>query len=208
MPTFRLICAVLAATALPAAAAGPGRTFDGPYLGLDVSRQNTIAGALVAGVDTLAQSTRNVAGLSAGYRHQFAGGLVIGLEGSFGITDGDLRHVDPVNAVTIDYENSTQHAFGGIADFALGAARETLIFAYVSETKRSFGVTIRGPLGVGSQEDKQGLLRYGLGLERLISELLSLRTSLGSSRANFGDRRTNINPKTRIDLSLGAVWQF
>lgn len=208
--TFRLVFAPFTFSLLfiAGAAADPGQSFDGPYLALDVSRQNTIGGALVAGVDTLAQASRSVGALSAGYRRQFAGGFVVGLEGGFGLTDGNLRHQDSANAVIIDYKNGTQYAFGGIAGFAPGKARETLIFGYLSETKRSFDVTVRGPLGVGSQKDKQGLLRYGLGVERRLSDYLSMRASLGSSRADFGDRRTNLNPRTRIDFSLGAVWQF
>ncbi len=183
-------------------------SFDGPYLALEVSRQNTIAGALVANVDTLAQASRNVASLAVGYRHQFAGGLVVGLEGSFGVTNGDLKHVDSANGLTIDYKNGSQYALGGTLGYVLGETRQTLVFAYLSETKRSFDVTVRGPLGVGAQKDEQGLLRYGAGVERRFTENLSLRASLGSSRARFGDRRTNIDPKTQIDFSLGVVWQF
>ena len=183
-------------------------SFSGPYAGFDVASQNTIAGALIAGVDTLAQANRGVASLALGYRHQFAGGFVAGLEGNFGLTRGDLHHQDATNGLTIDYENSTQYALGGTLGYAFGAARETLIYAYISETKRSFDVTVRGPLGVGNQKDEQGLLRFGLGVERRTSERLSLRASVGTSRADFGDRRTNFDPKAKIDFSVGAIWQF
>lgn len=208
MPRFRHACAIVLTLpcAAAAAAAEPGPAFSGPYLALDMSRQNTIAGALVAGVDTLAQASRGVGTLAAGYRHQFTGGFVIGLEGSYGVTDGNLRLEDAANSLSIDYKNSTQYAIGGTFGYAVGP--ETLLYAYVSETKRSFGVVVRGPLGVGNQDDKQGLLRYGLGVERRISGPVGIRASIGSSRADFGGRPANITPSTRIDVSLGAVWQF
>lgn len=192
----------------PARGAETDPYFDGPYLGLEASRQNTIGGALVAGIDTLAQASRTVVSVTGGYRHQFTGGLVAGLEGSFGAIDGDLSHSDQANGLSIDYKNRTQYAVGGIFGIAVGALQETLIYGYVSETKRGFDVTVRGPLGVGTQKDKQGLLRYGLGLERRLHESFSLRASVGSSRADFGNQRTNFDPNTRIDFALGAIWQF
>jgi Outer membrane protein beta-barrel domain len=189
---------------LPAAA----QSFDGLYVGIDAARQNTIAGALVAGIDTLKQDMRGVASLNAGYRMALPGGFVVGVELGYGITDGDLTLNDAVNRLTIDYKNSTQFSFGAVAGYAFGADDGTLMFAYLSETKRSFDVTIRGPLGVGAQNDKQGLLRYGVGLERRIAGPFSVRAMVGSSRAGFGNRRTNINPKTKLDFGVGAVFQF
>jgi len=183
-----------------------GQSFDGFYVGIDAARQNTIAGALVAGVDTLKQGTRSVASLNAGYRVAFPGGFVAGLELGYGVTDGDLTLNDAINRLSIDYKNSTQFSFGALAGYAVAA--DTLLFAYISETKRSFDVTIRGPLGVGAQNDKQGLLRYGLGVEQRIAGPMSVRALVGTSHAGFGDRRTNIDPKRKVDVGLGAVFQF
>lgn len=183
-------------------------SFSGPYFGLEFSRQNVIAGALVAGVDMLAQSSRNLPLLNSGYRYQFRSGLVIGAEVSYGGTATDLGLSEPAYDLTIDYKGNTQFSFGGVIGYAGRATRETLIYAYLSETKRTFDVTIRGPLGVGTQTDKQGLLRYGLGLERRLTGPISIRASLGSSRADFGGRLTNIDPETKIDVVLGVQWQF
>lgn len=208
---LRLFClplALAAACLVPAAAsaAPPADTaFDGPYIGLELGRQNTIAGALVGGVDTLKQSVRSVAALNAGYRLRLTNGLVAGLEVGYGLTDGDLSQQDPVNGLSIDYRNSTQIGYGGTFGYAWG---ETLLFAYLSEVKRSFDVTIHGPLGVGRQTDKQGLLRYGLGIERRLTDIVSVRATTGRSRADFGGRRTNIDPKHKIDVGLGVVAQF
>ncbi|MDX2142412.1 MAG: outer membrane beta-barrel protein [Rhodospirillaceae bacterium] len=188
--------------------AAAAQSFDGFYVGIDAARQSTIAGALVAGIDTLKQSTRNVASLNAGYRMELPGGFVAGVELGYGVTDGDLTLNDAVNRLTIDYKNSTQFSYGAQAGYAFGADNATLVFAYLSETKRSFDVTIRGPLGVGSQNDKQGLLRYGLGVEQRLAGPISVRAMVGSSRAGFGDRRTNIDPQSKVDFGLGAVWQF
>ncbi|MBM3512134.1 MAG: porin family protein [Alphaproteobacteria bacterium] len=192
--------------ASPLAAADPH--FDGPYVGLDAARQNTIAGALVAGIDTLAQSTRSVASINAGYRMAFSGGVVAGVERNYGLTDGDLKLDDTANRLTIDYANSRQYGFGIQGGYAFGAESGTLVFAYLSETKRSFDVTIRRPLGVGTQRDKQRLLRYGVGLEQQVSGAFSIRGLIGLSRADFGSRRTNIDPSDKVDLAFGVAYQF
>ena len=204
------VAAVLTAACMsPSAAAQESPTsFSGPYLGLELAQQNMIAGALVGGVDMLAQSSRTVTLLNGGYRYQFSSGLVLGAEGGIGRTAGDLRLEDAANGLAIDYDNDTQVAYGGMAGFEFGATREALIYIYVSETERDFDVTITGPLGIGHQSDEQGLLRYGLGLERRLTGSINLRASLGSSRADIDGRPTNIDPETKYDIALGLTWQF
>lgn len=200
-----LVIAVVAALVPLRVIADEDVPFDGPYLGLDVGWQNTIAGAAVAGVDTLAQGLRSVAVFSGGYRVQMIGGFVAGIEFGYGLTDGSLKLRDPARNLGIDYRNSTQISYGASFGYSWSTS---MLFAYLGEVKRSFDVTIRGPLGTGRQSDKQGLLRYGLGMERHLSGPFSVRLTAGLSRADFGTRPTNIDPERKVDFACGVTFQF
>lgn len=180
--------------------------FDGGYVGAELSRHNVIGGALLGGIDVLAQEQRFAAGVFAGVRRQFNGGLVLGLEAGFGLEDGDLSFQSTVPPVTLSYESDVFLRYGGIAGWAFGANRETLVYAYIHETQREFEVTGSAAGAPLRQGDQQGLLGYGLGVERVWGLHTRWRARIGSSRADFS-LPTNIDPDEPIDLSIGIVYQ-
>jgi opacity protein-like surface antigen len=209
--------ALLAALALAAtgtAAAQPtapenstnGLSFDGPYIGISIGLHNVIGGSLVNGIDYLAQDSRPAVVLFGGWRTEFDNGLVLGLEGGFGFENGDLRLDDTASGLAIDYSNNFQFRYGGQIGWRLND--DSLVFAYVSETKRDFDVSGSGPGGSFTQSDEQGLLRYGLGLDVDLGGPFLLRGTIGSSRADFGDRQLNRQPDHPIDVELSALSQF
>jgi hypothetical protein len=187
----------------------PGeRAFTGIYLGAEAGRVNVIGGALVSGVDTLAQDSRTALTFFGGGRYEFPARIVAGVELAFGVEDGDLRLEDPSASLTVDYRNSTHVRYGGTVGVVLGAARRTLLFGYVSENTRTFDVTIQQAGQTILQEDEQGLLRYGGGIEQRLTSRLGFRATMGSSRADFGGRPTNIAVERPLELAAGLVVRF
>ena len=212
--TRALSCLVTAATAVVwsvvSAEAQPAarRNFSGGLVGAEVGRLNVIGGSLVDGVDTLSQDTRPAVTVVGGGRYEFGNRLVLGAEVGFGFEDGDLRLEDASQALVVDYRNDRHFRLGGTAGLVLGAARRTLLFGYLSELSRSFDVTVAENGQTMTQQDDQGLLRYGVGLERAIGRWLSLRGTVGSSRAGFGDRQTNIEVTRPIEAAVGLLFRF
>ena len=184
------------------------RHFHGPYLGAEISRQQVIAGSFVSGTDFLAEDGRFVGEIVGGLRGQLPFGLVVGGELSYGVFDGDLSFDDPANSLAINYHGGGQFTYGGSIGWAVGRERDLLVYAYVKETKRSFDVSVSTATGDFTQEDKQGILRYGAGVEKRIAGPLQIRASIGSGRADFGDQTTNIDPKSTIEAALGIIVQF
>jgi hypothetical protein len=186
-------------------ASGADANFGGLLIGVEIARQNVIAGALIGGVDVLAQESKLVTSIVTGYRHQWGEGWVAGVEAGLGRIDGDLTRNDP--NLTIRYEHRPQLHFGATAGRVVDLAGPTLVFTYVSEVKREFEVTgTRNGQRIG-QSDEQGLLRYGVGVERNVWRGLNVRVTPGSSRADFGGRPTNIDVKRPIDFSLALIYQ-
>jgi hypothetical protein len=190
---------------LPTALGAQSRDFHGVYLGAEVGREDFIGGSFVDGVDFLAQDTKRVASLVAGVRYQTAVGIVVGAEGTWGSTDGDLTLEDPANDLRIDYANDTQTSIGGMLGFAAGSV---LLFAHASEVTRHFDVRVTRGGGAFDQKDEQGMLRYGIGVEATVVPSLQLRLEGGFGRADFGDARTNIEPERPLQLALGVMYQF
>lgn len=208
------LIATLALAAAGTAAAQPtapdnatsGLSFDGPYVGVSIGLHNVIGGSLVNGTDYLAQESRPAIVFFGGWRTEFDNGLVLGLEGGFGFEDGDLHLDDAASGLSIDYSNNFQIRYGGQIGWRLND--DSLVFAYLSETKRDFEVSGSGPGGSFTQSDGQGLLRYGLGMDIDVGGPFLLRGTIGSSRADFGDRPLNMKPDNPIDLELSALSQF
>ena len=187
----------------------PPILFDGLYLGVSVGYQNIFGGSFVNGVDILAQDTRRVLDIPIGYRKQFIKGrYLVGIEYSFGFTDGNLRHVDDINQLEITYENDSQSGFGGIGGVAIGRKRSFLIYGYLNETSRNFEVRIIDQGKVIRQRDEQGMLKYGLGLEAHLWLGLNFRASVGGLRVDFGDQITNIDVEDELDLMIGLIYQL
>lgn len=183
--------------------------FDGFYLGVAFGSQNIFGGSFVNGVDVLAQDSRFVTDFSAGYRRQFfKGRMMFGAELQTGITDGDLMHEDPENQLFIKYENSSQWGVGLTLGAALGKRKNILVFAYGNETKRRFDVRINENGSTYNQKDKQGMLKYGLGLEVPVYKGLNVRATFGGLRVDFGDLVTNIDVEDKADIMAGLLWQF
>lgn len=200
-------CAVFAPLA-PAWAQATEKAFTGIYAGAEAGALNVIGGALVDGVDTLAQDTRAALTAVIGGRYQFANRLVLGVEFGAGWEDGDLATDVPATGASVTYTNSMHTRIGGTAGVVLGRSRRTHVFAYVSELSRGFDVIIDQGGTQTSQQDDQGLLRYGGGLEQRIAPRLTLRGTLGSSRADFGDRTTNITPTRPLEAAVGLLFRF
>lgn len=177
--------------------------FSGPYVGVEAGMQHYIGGSLVNGVDTLQQDSRLVMSLVGGFRIQ-ARGFVVGGELGRGWADGDL-HLDAA-PLTIDYANGSQGHWQLHAGHTLG--ERTLLFGYVSEVTRHFEVSITQAGQSTAQEDEQGMLRFGAGLEQRLTRLLRLRITMGTSRADFGGRQTSITPGRQLEAGGGLVVQF
>ena len=189
----------------PPAALAQATHFTGPYLGFELSRQHVIGGSLVDGVDTLQDDMRVVASVLGGLRRAI-GRLVVGGELGLGRMDGDLVLHDPARDLRVAYANPGQWHWAVAAGPTLGPG--TLLYAYVSEVTRQFDVAVVQRGATVSQEDEQGLLRFGLGLERRMARGAHVRVAAGTSRADFGGRRTNIVPGRRLELTVAALWQF
>ena len=78
------------------------------------------------------------------------------------------------------------------------------VYGYLSETSRDFDVRLTDGGGSFNQADEQGILRFGVGLERPVNGWLSWRATLGSARAKF-DGPTNMDPDREIEFALGVV---
>lgn len=185
---------------------GRGLAFDGFYVGVSIGLTNVIGGALVNGVDVLAQASRPAVTIFGGYRREFDSGLVLGLEGGVGFEDGDLSLTDPSRSLAIDYRNALNWRYGGLVGWR--TSDRSMVFGYVSELKREFDVEGRDAMGAFGQKDEQGLLRYGVGAEFNLGGPFDLRASIGSSRADFGDRPLNRTPDKPIDFEVAAVSAF
>ena len=195
----------LGPTGQPPAALAQSSDFTGPYVGLELGRQHVIGGSLVNGTDTLQEDSRLVASAVGGLRGAIRR-LVVGAELGLGRLNGDLSLRDTAQDLDVTYANSGQWHWALTAGPAI--APGTLLYAYVSEVTRQFDVRITQGRAVVVQQDDQGLLRFGLGLERRVARGAHVRVAAGTSRADFGGRRTNIVPGRRLELSLAALWQF
>lgn len=213
MPTHRPVCrvhlaivmsALIVATPVPAFAGE--RAFTGIFAGADVGRQSVVGGSLVSGVDVLSQDSRTVFSIVAGVCYQFEQGLVVGFEGSVGFLDGDLRLSDPSHQLEVGYRNDSQTTVGLNAGYALGPDRRWLLFGYISEATRKFDVTVEQAMTIFGQNDEQGMLRFGAGVERQVFRHLHLRMNVGTQRADFGGQQTNIEVKKTLEF--GAAVRF
>ena len=183
--------------------------FTGVYVGAVTGSQNLFGGSNINGTDVLAQSSRWALDFSLGYRKQFfSDRLLAGAEFMWGLTDGKLRHEDPANQLSIRYENNTQWSIGLAAGYVFGQAKRNMAFAYLNETTRQFDVFIVDQYGPFTQQDEQGMLKFGVGLERKLYKGIHARLTLGRLYADFGDRVTNINVNDRWDVMAGLVYQF
>jgi hypothetical protein len=189
-------------------AAAADRHFHGPYVGAEVGRQQIIAGSLVNGVDFLTADSRIVGDFFGGLRGQLPVGLVVGAELAYGVFDGSLAFSDPASSLAIAYDGGDQLTYGGTIGWAVGRERDLLVFSYVKETKRSFDVAVSTATSSFAQIDKQGMLRYGAGVEWRATGKLHLRASLGTGRADFGDQMTNVDPGSKVEGAIGVIVQF
>jgi hypothetical protein len=174
-------------------------------LALDGGVQNIIGGAFVAGIDVLSQASRPVGTLSVGIRGETSFGLVAGIEIGLGLARGTLLHGDPAVPLEVKYRNRNQRHWMVLVGQAVGSDRKTLLHVYVSEVSRDFEVEVNEGGARYTQRDGQGLLRFGLGAERQMTNSAALRLMLGTSRADFGGRPTNLTPRRPVDAMVGLV---
>jgi hypothetical protein len=131
-----------------------------------------------------------------------------GAELRLGVLDGNLEHNDPDEPIRITYKNNTQFGYGLTAGVIFGRQDKNLLLIYINETTRKFDVTLVDEFGPYYQKDEQGMLKYGIGFERLIWKKVNARLTAGMLSVDFGDRMTNINVEDKIDLMAGVVFQL
>ena len=209
--------AILALLVTPLLASSPAfaetktdhRYFDGPLIGLEVGLQNYFSGSAIGNVDVLTRDTNVVTDVFVGYRKQLVGGrLLVGLRANYGFADGDLRQTGYLGEFDLVHENDTQIGFGGELGVVLGSRRVLALFAYGYETERDFEVTITSTSGRFRQSDEQGVFRFGVGAELHLRRGLHVRGTVGTGRADFGDRMTSQDVDGRTDFAIGVVAQF
>jgi hypothetical protein len=183
--------------------------FDGFYFGINGGSQNVFGGSFVNGIDILAQESKFVTELCLGYRKQFLKNrLVLGLQYQMGFLNGNLSYYDSAEPLTINYKNSFQSGFGGLFGFTVGAKKNWLIMGYINETKRKFNVRIQQGASKFSQMDEQGMLKYGVGIERKLYRKINVRGQFGGLNVDFGKLITNIDVEDKYDLTLGIILQL
>jgi hypothetical protein len=188
---------------------GTAKYFDGPYLGVNIGTQNVFGGSFVNEMDILAQQSKVVTEFTLGYRTQLVKNrLVAGIAFSMGFLDGSLEHNDETEPLNISYKTSFQSSIGTKIGIALGKQRRYLIFGYINETKRKFDVAINQPPYEFTQRDKQGMLKYGIGVELNLKKRINISTTFGGLRVDFGDLETNIDVEDKYDLTIGLNYQF
>ena len=133
---------------------------------------------------------------------------MLGVEARIGFTDGNLSHEDPSKSLAIHYKNNTQNSLGMVIGATFGKQKNWLAFAYGNETTRRFDVSVKSRGESFKQKDEQGMLKYGLGLERQIWRGLIVCVTTGRLRVDFGDHITNIAVDDKWDFTLGITYQF
>lgn len=184
--------------------------FDGFLIGANLGYQNIFGGSWIDELDVLAQESKWALDVTPGYRKQFLNDrLVVGAELVFGIIDGDLSTIDQRNQLRIDYASNTQMGYGMQFGFTLGKRKRTMVYTYGQVIQRDFDVTITDlEQNVFMQEDGQKFGKYGLGIEMVVHDRLSITASAGRIAVDFGDKPTNIDVEQRIDINLGINIQF
>jgi hypothetical protein len=183
--------------------------FDGMYFEVNVGSQNVFGGSFVNDMDILAQESKLVTEIGLGYRKQFMNNrLVTGLAFSLGFLNGNLEHISADDPLKINYKNSSQYSFGLITGILLDKHRRFLLYGYLNETKRKFHVIIDQPPYNYTQRDKQGMLKFGVGMEYQVFKRFHVKASFGGLRVDFGELKTNINVEDKYDLMTGIVYQF
>ena len=134
--------------------------------------------------------------------------MVTGLEYSVGFLNGNLEHNSPSESLFIKYENSFQSSIGINIGVALGEQRRYMLFGYLNETKRKFDVDINQYHYHYTQRDKQGMLKYGIGLELSVIKRINLKVTFGGLRVDFGELETNIDVDDKYDFTFGINYQF
>ncbi len=182
--------------------------YDGLYAGIEYGSQNIFGGAFLNEIDILAQDSSSVIGLLIGWRNQFPGRFILGVEGQYGFVDGGLHLQDPNADLDIRYDNDEQISIGVTTGVALGKNRRWHLFGYLLSTRREFDISIRLEDLTFHQNDRQNFLRYGIGAEYQSKSGISLRATLGAVRVDYGNKVTNIDVDNKVDLNLGVLYQF
>lgn len=203
----RLVAEAAAApeSSKPASSEPDLRVFGGLYGGVGFSSQNVVGGSFIGGRDVLSRANRDVVDLFLGWRKQFGNRFAIGLEAQVGVVDGDLTQTDSATGYDIEYENDSQVAFGMTLGRVFGSQQRWLLYAYAYETEREFDVIIRRGTFSFTQNDKQGMLRLGLGAEVGWGKPFRLRVSAGTTRSDFGGAITNIDADGKFEVGTGLV---
>ena len=206
--TTTLATKVLLTTTVLADDHNSTKHFDGLYSGVELGLQNIYGGAFIDNLDILQRETKFIGSILLGWRHQLDSSLVFGLEGQLGLTDGDLTRNERNKSLNITYQNSSQLAAGLTIGYALGTKKDWLLYSYVFATRRDFDLSINIGNSHFTQEDRMGILRYGLGIEKQWQNGFGIKLTAGSNYTSFGDLTTNMDVNGKLEAAAGIVYQF
>ncbi len=184
--------------------------FDGMYVGLAGGQQHLFGGALLDGIDVLAERSSWVWEGALAYRKQLLSNrVVVGVELVFGLTNGQLRQIDSRSQVEVDYKNETQTAIGVSLGWVPDLPRKTLVFVFAQRLRRQFDISFNSLDGMHhTQLDTQNFDNFGLGAEYSLRKRWNLRASLSKSVVDFGDLETSLELNNPLNYSLGITFQL
>lgn len=184
------------------------KLFDGFYGGAEIGFHRVYGGAFLGNLDVLQDASRATGSLLFGGRHQTKNNWVFGWEGHIGLTDGDLVLLAPAFDLTINYNNNSHWAAGLSVGRAIGAKKDWLLFGYGVLTFRNFDIDITLSGEAFTQEERMGVIRYGLGVEKQWKNGWGFRVSAGRNYTDFRDLVTTMDVNGKFEVSAGLIHQF
>jgi hypothetical protein len=172
-------------------------------LGLQVGLENIIAGANFKEQDVLAAAHLPTIGfiLAPGMqikKWQFSPEIGVGY-----IT----KHLHYSNEeVVISYQPNMQWFLGAKLGYEFKSGHS--IFVYANEVSRNFDVKLQDQWGPFTQEDNQGMLRFGVGYQLNLLKSAFINCKMGTGRADFADRTISNNPNFKLEAAVTLGYSF
>lgn len=194
------------------ARAQDSKRFDGLYVGFVVGAQNIFSGALIDEIDVLKNQNRFTTDFSVGFRKQIAKErILVGAELRVGLIDGKMnrQYNNGFQDIQISYETNIQSGFGINLGAVLGEKKTWLVNTYLFEVNRTFDIIWVEQNGtIHNQEDGNSYVRYGLTVERTLSNRINCHLSFGNIHVDFGDANTTESVNDTVEWMLGLNYQF
>ena len=186
--------------------------FDGLFTGLEVGYQTAFSGALIDGVDVVDHELKPTLEAFLGYRKQFANKrLMMGLELRLGYIDGSLaqNYNNGEQTLNVHYKGKTQAGYGLTLGGVLGQNRKVLLYTYGYSMDRAFDINFTEENGIKhDQHDKNGFLRYGIGVEARMGKAINLRATSGRIYTHFDNPNRTDDVLDKTEFTLGVTYQF